>query len=152
MDLKAKLEKMAFDEYEELTKEEHRKKTFEGQQKSAFEKIRSSIAEIVEAAGPAVIQFYPGESFAELRIKSSNSSVTKYDVEPNSNGKFSPNPSPAPGFVVKTETTYESRFVYIEPTKREYVLPDSEALLNDLMQKIAEGMASLKKSGSENPA
>ncbi len=152
MDLKTKLEKMVSDESKKLTAEEHRKRTFEGQQRSAFKQIQNSLAEIVEAAGPAVIKFYISESYAELRIKGSGSTVTKYEIEPNSIGRFSSAPSPAPGFIVTAETTYGNGLVYIEPTKREYILPSSDALLDDLMKQIAEAMASLKQSESGNQA
>lgn len=153
MDIKAKLDKLVSDESERLAAENQRKRSFEEQQRCAFDAIRHQLTEIVDAASTVVIKFYAGESFAEIRYGAKGQIETTYEVQPNSVGKFSSSPSPAPGFSVKTTIMYDYVFRhgldYIEPTVREYILPTSEELLDDLMKQIADAIASNKRNQRE---
>ncbi|MGB7547546.1 MAG: hypothetical protein WBM14_07350 [Terracidiphilus sp.] len=153
MDIKAKLDKLVSDESERLAAENQRRRSFEGQQRRAFDAIRNQLTEIVEAASPVIIKFYAGESFAEIRYGEKGRIETTYEIQPNSVDRFSSSPSPAPGFSVKTTTTYDYVFQhgldYIEPTVREYILPTTEALLDDLMKRIADAIASNKRNQRE---
>jgi hypothetical protein len=142
MDIKSKLEKMVFEESERIAAESHRKSSFEGQQRRAFEAIRQPLKEIVEAAGAAIIRFNDYDHRATLMVKGSGSSVISYEVEPNSLGKYSSSPSPKAGFEVRMETQYNNSMVRLDPTIREYVLPSSDAVIEDLMKILAEAIAS----------
>jgi hypothetical protein len=121
--------------------EDERKRAHQEQQRAVFAEIKQPLAEILEAAGSAISRKFIGEGFANLEIVGPGSRKTTYDIEPNSVGKFSTSPSPAPGYCVKTETSYNNEVMYIEPIKREYVKKDKDELLEDLMKHIAEAMA-----------
>ena len=142
MDIKSKLEKMVSEESERIAAENHRKSSYEGQQRRAFEAIRQPLREIVEAAGTAIIRFNDYDYSATLKIKGSGSSVISYEIEPNSLGRYSSSPSPKEGFEVRKETQYNNSMVHLDPTVREYILPSSDAVTEDLMKILAEAIAS----------
>jgi len=55
--------------------------------------------------------------------------------------------------LVKTKTTYDYGFKYglgyIEPIEREYILPTSDALFDDLMKKLAKAMSKSEQKQRE---